>query len=273
MANVITYESGMAELLGSLKSYIAYTSKSVEGAIAHTAQGVVLGRGGNGFGKRREGLYGLTRALAFPSRDKIDQMFATRKFAIKRRYTAPGSPLSAGAYGSKSLLSGSAQAGPKMYRSADQMKYRAQTRAMLAKNILISNAGDKKSTSSFTYVSKNPSINYSITESMKRFKASRYLSIGWLPAVRVWKKTGGINLKTETLKDNASKYGSITFDGSGVNFSVTIRNNIPGFLAAEKKHGIIGRALSNVAADINDYLRKKFSMHRSKYISGNPISA
>jgi hypothetical protein len=108
---------------------------------------------------------------------------------------------------------------------------------------------------------------------MKRFKASRYLSIGWLPAVRVWKKTGGVNLKTETLKDNASKHGSITFDGSGVNFSVTIRNNIPGFLAAEKKHGIIGRALSNVAADINDYLRKKFSMHRSKYILGNPVSA
>lgn len=273
MANVISYASGMAELSKELRQYLAYTSKTVEEAIAHVAQGVVLGRGGRGFGKRREGLYGLTRALAFRSRDVVDRMFAAKKFNIRRKYTAPGSPLTGAGYGrGTNALGSSPQAGPKMYRSSDPVKYRSQTRAMLAKDILISNRGDRLATTSFVYTqAKN--IQYATTESAKRYRSARFLSIGWLPAVRAWKRSGGNRMATENLKPNASKHGSISFMGKGPSFSVIIKNNIPGFAAVESKHGVIGRALANVAADTKDYLNKRFSMRRSRYISGNPVKA
>ena len=264
----------MAELSKNLKEYLIYTSKSVEEAIAHTAQGVVLGRGGNGYGKRREGLYGLTRALAFESRDKVDKLFSAKKFVIKRRYSPPGAPLSGGAYGSgASLLSHSPQAGGKMYRSSNHQNYRRQTKAMFAKGVLISNQGDRRSTNSFSYVPKNSNINYNTTESAKRYKSARFLSVGWLPAVYSWKKAGGQRIKTKSLKTNASKYGSITFEGSGPLFAVTISNNIIGFGKAEERHGILGQALANVAADMADYLKKKFSVKRFKNIAGNPVTS
>lgn len=269
---VISYESGMAALAAELRQYLAYTSKTIEEAIAHTAMGVVLGRGGRGFGKRREGLYGLTRALAFTSRDEVDRLFAKRKFNVKRIYSAPGSPLTAAGYGGKSALGSSPQAGPKMYRSADPKKYRAQTRYMLAKDILISNRGDRLSSTPFTYTQKKD-INYATTESQRRYRSARFLSIGWLPAVRVWRRASGDRMKTESLRANASKHGSVSFFGKGPAYAVVIRNNIPGFNAVDKKYGIVGRALANVAADIRDYLNKRFSIRRGRLIQGNPINA
>lgn len=274
MSNTITYETGMAELARDLKEYLAYTSKTAEEAVAHVAMGVVLGRGGRGFGKRREGLYGLTRALAFTSRDQVDRMFAAKKFRIRRRYTAPGSPLTTAGYGSgSSALGASPQAGGKMYRSSSPQNYRKQTKAMFGKGVLISNYGDQKSGTSFSYYPVNKNISYTTTESAKRYKSARFLSIGWLPATRVWKRAGGDRMATEALRPNASKHGSIAFEGRGPHLSVIITNNIPGFATADQKHGIIGRALSNVAADIRDYLNKRFAMRKSRSIQGSPVSA
>lgn len=274
MSNTISYETGMAELARDLKEYLAYTSKTAEEAVAHVAMGVVLGRGGRGFGKRREGLYGLTRALAFASRDQVDRMFAAKKFRIRRRYTAPGSPLTTAGYGSgSSALGTSLQAGGKMYRSGNPQNYRKQTKSMFAKGVLISNYGDQRSTTPFSYYPLNRNISYSTTESAKRYKSSRFLSIGWLPATRVWRRRSGDRMATEVLKANASKHGSIAFHGKGPHFSVIITNSIPGFAAADKKHGVIGRALSNVAADIRDYLNKRFAMRKSRSIQGSPVSA
>lgn len=268
----ITYEAGMAQLAQELRQYLAYTSKTVEEAIAHTAQGVVLGRGGNGFGKRREGLYGLTRALAFKSRDEVDRLFEKKKFNVKRIYTAPGSPLVGANYGGgKSALGSSPQAGPKMYRSGDPKKYSRQRKYMLANDILISNRGDKLSASPFTYTRKKD-ISYATTESQKRYRSARFLSVGWLPAVKVWKRAAGDRMKTESLKANASKFGSIEFSGKGMAYSVVIRNHLPGFSVVDKKYGIIGRALSNVAADIRDYLNKRFSIRKNRFIRGNPVT-
>jgi len=263
----------MRDLSREMRDYLAYTSKTAEEAVAHVAKGVILGRGGRGFGRRREGLYGLTRALAFRSRDEVDRMFSVKKFNIRRRYASPGSPLTGSGYGSgKSALAASPQAGPKMYRSSDPKKYRAQTRYMLAKDILISNRGDRLSSTPFTY-SQKKDIRYETTESAKRYRSARFLSIGWLPAVRAWRRGGGERIKTEALVANQSKHGSIRFEGSGPHFSVIIQNNIPGFGAVEQRHGIIGRALANVAADIRDYLNKRFSMRRSRNIQGSPVSA
>jgi hypothetical protein len=273
MAQTITYESGMAELSREMRDYLAYIPKTAEEAIAHVAQGVVLGRGGRGFGKRREGLYGLTRELAFKTRNSVDKLFALKKFNIRRRYSSPGSPLTGAGYGAgASAMGASPQAGPKMYRSADPSKYRAQTRAMLGKDVLVSNQGDKLATTSFIYT-KAKQIDYNTTESAKRYKSARFLSIGWLPAVRAWRRSGGQRIKTESLKPNASKHGSVSFEGRGPTFSVIIKNNIPGFAVVEQKYGIIGRALSNVAADTRDYLNKRFSMRRSRHIQGNPVRA
>ena len=174
-ANKFTVNSAMAALRTEMKDYLAYTSKSVEEALAHTARKVILGSGGGDYGNRREGLYGLTRSLAFNKRTEIDSMMEAKNYRIKRIYSSRvtggmGAPL-VGAKG----LSG------KMYRSSDSANYKKQTAAMFAKGILTRAKGTKE----IVYTRKKD-IDYSTSEAMRRFKFSRFLSVGWLPATYVW---------------------------------------------------------------------------------------
>jgi len=263
-ANKFTVDSAMAALRTEMKDYLAYTSKSVEEALAHTARKVILGSGGGDYGNRREGLYGLTRSLAFNKRTEIDSMMEAKNYRIKRIYSSRvtggmGAPL-VGAKG----ISG------KMYRSSDSANYKKQTAAMFAKGILTKAKGTKE----IVYTRKKD-IDYSTSEAMRRFKFSRFLSVGWLPATYVWKnvwKTGQV--KTSALQSNSSKYGSISFSGTDYTFAVVITNLLPGFNVVDQKYGIIVNALANTAQDIRTYLAGKFSFRRDwKFIKGRPVMA
>ena len=263
-ANKITVDSAMAALRTEMKDYLAYTSKSVEEALAHTARKVILGSGGGDYGNRKEGLYGLTRSLAFKKRTEVDAMMEGKNYRIKRIYSSRviggmGAPLTGG-----SGLSG------KMYRSSNSADYKKQTAAMFAKGILTRPKGTKE----IIYTRKKD-IDYNTSESMRRFKYSRFLSVGWLPATYVWKnlwKTGMV--KTSALKSNSSKYGSIEFSGKDYGFSVVITNLLPGFNVIDEKYGIVAKALANTAQDIRTYLAGKFSFRRDwKFIKGQPVVA
>ena len=279
----VSYSSAMQQLQHELGEYIKYNkSKTVPEAVAHVARGVVLGRGGQKgrikFGQRREGLYGLTRDLAFRSVQDVYRMFLAKGWQIKRRYSSPETDLWAG----RGL-------GGKMFRGKNNISRQKQIRAMIAKDILVPiDSEERKTLTKSKFASDNnmadpvgggkgywqayqkesgyPKTDHSKTdEATKRFKVSRYLSIGWLPAVRGYKNVRSTDINVRQLQSIVGRHGYVIFAGQLNNFSVTIGNSTNGFTEADRKHRIIAQALLNVAYDTQEYIIRKKSEQKNRY--------
>ena len=279
----VSYSSAMQQLQHELNEYIKYnTSKTVPEAVAHVARGVVLGRGGQkgriNFGQRREGLYGLTRDLAFRSVQDVYRMFLAKGWQIKRRYSSPETDLWAGR-----------GMGGKMFRGKNNINRQKQIRAMIAKDILVPiDSEERKTLTKSKFASDNnmanpvgggkgywqayqkesgyPKTDHSKTdEATKRFKVSRYLSIGWLPAVRGYKNVRSTDINVRQLQSIVGRHGYVIFAGQMNNFSVTIGNSTNGFTEADRKHRIIAQALLNVAYDTQEYIIRKKSEQKNRY--------
>lgn len=278
----VAYSSAMQQLQHELNEYIKYNkSKTVPEAVAHVARGVVLGRGGQrggiNFGQRREGLYGLTRALAFRSLQEVVRLFASKDWKIKRRYTSPETD----------LWKGRGQGG-QMFRAKNKVNRQKQIRAMIAKDILVPIDTEERKTlrkskfaqdlnladpidgrkgywQAYQKESGYPKTDHTKTdEASKRFKASRYLSIGWLPAVRGYRNVR-TDINVRQLQSIVGRHGYVSFAGEQNNFSVAIGNTTNGFAQADRKHRIVGQALLNVAYDTQEYIIRKKSEQRNRF--------